>query len=79
MLILRRKGRSGYLLLSEEGVTQGNPLSMLLYGLALVPLAETLRATFPKVLQAWYTDDSVLQGRTSGIASCMAMLKPLGP
>jgi hypothetical protein len=33
-LILRRKGRPGYTLLSEEGVTQGNPLSMVLYGLA---------------------------------------------
>jgi hypothetical protein len=79
MLILRRKGRPGYTLLSEEGVTQGDPLSMLLYGLALVPLAETLRAAFPDVLQAWYADDSVLQGKTSGIASCMAELKRLGP
>jgi hypothetical protein len=79
ILILRRKGRAGYTLLSEEGVTQGDPLSMLLYGLALVPLAERLRAAFPEVLQAWYADDSVLQGRTSGIASCMAELKRLGP
>ena len=29
-LILRRKGRPGYTLLSSEGVTQGCPLSMIL-------------------------------------------------
>jgi hypothetical protein len=43
LLILRRKGRPGYTLLSAEGVTQGDPLSMALSGLALVPLAITLR------------------------------------
>ncbi|WP_288991944.1 hypothetical protein, partial [uncultured Marinobacter sp.] len=31
LLILRRKGRPGYTLLSSEGVTQGDPLSMILY------------------------------------------------
>jgi hypothetical protein len=52
---------------------------MLLYGIPLGPFAETLRASFPEVLQAWNADDSVLQGKTSGIASCMAELKRLGP
>jgi hypothetical protein len=46
-LILRRKGQTGYTLLSREGVTQGNPLSMVLYGLALVPLATTVRQGAP--------------------------------
>ncbi len=55
-LILRRKGQTGYTLLSREGVTQGDPLSMVLYGLALVPLAATLRQAHPEVVQAWYAD-----------------------
>jgi hypothetical protein len=38
-LILRRQDQTGYTLLSREGVTQGDPLSMVLYGLTLVPLA----------------------------------------
>jgi hypothetical protein len=42
-LILCWKGKPGYVLLSAEGVTQGDPLSMILYGLALVLLAYTLR------------------------------------
>jgi hypothetical protein len=78
-LILRRPGRSGYTLLSAEGVTQGDPLSMVLYGLALVPLADTLRQEHPAVIQAWYADDSALQGRTSAIAAAMTSLQRLGP
>jgi hypothetical protein len=41
--ILRWKGHPDYTLLSKEGVTQGNPLSMVFYGLTLVPLAATLQ------------------------------------
>jgi hypothetical protein len=65
-LILRRKGQTGYTLLSREGVTQGDPLSMALYGLALVP-------------QAWYADDGQLQGRSSRVAAAMIDLQRLGP
>jgi hypothetical protein len=57
-LILGRKGQTGYTLLSGEGITQGDPLYMVLYyGLALVPLAATLRQVHPEVVQAWYADD----------------------
>ena len=42
-LILRREDGPCEVLLSCEGVTQGDPLSMVLYGLALVPLAKFLR------------------------------------
>jgi len=36
-LILRRQGQDCAILDSKEGVTQGDPLSMILYGLALIP------------------------------------------
>ena len=78
-LILRRKGQTGYTLLSREGVTQGDPLSMVLYGLALVPLAATLRQAHPEVVQAWYADDGQLQGRSSRVAAAMIDLQRLGP
>jgi hypothetical protein len=78
-LILRQKGHPGYTLLSSEGVTQGGPLSMVLYGLALVPLAKTLRQEHPEVVQAWYADDRLLKGRTSQVAATMTLLQRLGP
>jgi hypothetical protein len=78
-LILRRKGRPGYTLLSSEGVTQGDPLSMVLYGLALVPLAKKLWQEHPEVVQAWYADDGLLKGYTSQVAAAMTLLQRLGP
>jgi hypothetical protein len=73
-VILRRKGRPGYTLLSSEGVTQGDLLLMVLYGLALVPLAKKLRQEHPEVVQAWYADDGLLKGRTSQVAAAMTLL-----
>lgn len=47
-------------LLSMEGVTQGDPLAMALYGLALVPLVTFLRRAAPSVIQPWYADDAAM-------------------
>ena len=44
-------------LLSKEGVTQGDPLSMMLYAVAVLPLIHSLRAP-GKWIQNWYADDS---------------------
>jgi hypothetical protein len=79
LLILRRPGRPCHVILSQEGVTQGDPLSMVLYGVALVPLAEQLRAEVPRVLQPWYADDCAMAGPVSGIAAAMALLETQGP
>ncbi len=78
-LILRRKGKTGYTLLSLEGITQGDPLAMILYGLALVPLADTLRRQHPETVQAWYANDGILEGRSSKVAAAMLLLQRLGP
>ena len=53
-------------LLSKEGVTQGDPLSMMLYAVAVLPLIRSLRAP-GKWTQNWYADDS----------SCVADLRSL--
>ena len=42
-LIVRDPGNDPIIILSEEGVTQGDPLTMVLYGIMLLPLAEILR------------------------------------
>jgi hypothetical protein len=72
VLILCRGGRPCTHLLSKEGVTQGDPLAMLLYGLALVPLAAS-------VVQPWYTDDAAMAGPVGGIAQAMHLLQEQGP
>ena len=43
-LLLRQPGEFPVTILSIEGVTQGDPLSIVLYGITLTPLAEELRS-----------------------------------
>ena len=64
---------------SREGVTQGDPLAMALYGVALLPLAEHLRAEHPDVLQPWYADDNAMQGIPAKVAPCFKELEHVGP
>ena len=46
-LLLRQTGDLPVTILSREVVNQGDPLSMVLYGITLVPLAEELQAADP--------------------------------
>ena len=78
-LLLRRRGGDCAIILSREGVTQGDPLSMVLYGLALTPLAESIRAAVPTVVQPWYADDAAMAGPIDGIAEAQRLLLELGP
>ena len=50
----------GSVFLSREGTTQGDPLAMALYGLAVIPLIKKL-ATEAK--QVWYADDATGGGK----------------
>ena len=79
MLILRQKGGPCTMLLSHEGVTQGDPLSMILYGIALTPLTESIRTEIPTVMQAWYADDAAMAGPVEDIARAMTLLEERGP
>ena len=47
-------GEGFFDLLSQEGTTQGCPLAMAMYALALVPLSKHLQ---PLCKQVWYADD----------------------
>jgi len=67
------------MLYSREGVTQGDPLSMLIYGLTLVPLAKRLRDEVPNTNQPWYADDCAMSGTSTSIAKAMVLLLKLGP
>ena len=72
-------GTAPKFILSREGVTQGCPLGMILYGVALLPLAEDLRVAFPGALQPWYADDFAMVARASVCAGIYGRLCRIGP
>ena len=49
---------SGHFLHRKEGVTQGDPLAMIAYGISILPLIRELRGAHPRVTQPWYADDA---------------------
>ena len=49
-------------LLIQWGVTQGEPLLMLLYRITLVPMSEDLRKVDPGLLAPFYADDASFDG-----------------
>ena len=73
-LLLRRPGEPPVTILSREGVTQGDPLSMVLYGITLVPLAEELRAAEPGLLSLFYEDDVAFDGSARRSAQLLKLL-----
>ena len=78
-LTLRQRGKPCHIILSREGVTQGDPLSMILYGIGLLPLAEKLRGTIPQAVQPWYADDSAMTGPASKVRQAVMLLQQWGP
>ena len=58
-LLLRQPGELPVIILIQEGVTKGDPLSMLLYRITLIPLAKELRAADLGMLLSFYADDAV--------------------
>ena len=77
--MLRRQGKDALILLSRERVTQGDPLSMVLYALCMVPLAKLLREEVPNLVKPWYADDCCLSGTAAKVARALALLEELGP
>ena len=51
LVVRNREEGSGHLLHSKEGVTQGDPLSMIEYGIGFLPLIRELQDTRPHVTQ----------------------------
>ena len=55
-------GINGEWLYTCEGVTQGDPASMDIYGSASLPLIEELKLRHPGLTHAWYADDGSAAG-----------------
>ena len=60
--LLRHPGDLPVTILSREGVTQGDPPSMVLYRITLFPLTEELRAADLGLLFPFYAEDVVFDG-----------------
>ena len=79
LMIRRDDGYDGYWLTSEEGVTQGDPLSMVLYGIGMLPLTRKLKDAVPECIQPWYADDAGAGGEFDDIERFFKLLQLWGP
>ena len=64
---------------STEGTTQGDPLAMAMYALAIVPLIHKLRNNSPDVRQVWYADDATGAGTCDKLRQWWDQVECLGP
>ena len=68
----------GHELLSAERTTQGNPLSMALYGISLVPLMSKLNEA-REAVQCWLADDASCRCKVGDIRKWWLFSKTVGP
>jgi hypothetical protein len=67
-------------ILSLEGTTQGDPLSMAMYALAITPLIKSLSREVPNnANQVWFADDSTSAGMLSALKRWWQHLTAVGP
>ena len=78
-LLLRQQGEPPVKILSREGVTQGDPLSMVLYSINFFHLAEELGATDPGLLSLFYADNAAFDGLAQRSAQLLKLLIERGP
>ena len=78
-LVIRAGGGTNHFRYSKEGVTQGDPLAMLKYGLGIHPLIWDLRTIHPIVTQPCYGDDAEAGGTFMDIQLHLDDLMVRGP
>ena len=71
--------RSGRFLHIKEGVNQWYFLSMITYGIGILPLICELRVTYPQVTQPWYADDAGTGGKFTTLQEHMWGMMVQGP
>ena len=69
----------GIFLNSREGVTQRDPLSMVAYGIGVIPFIKGLKAANPDATQLWYGDDAGALSAYDIIELYFNSLKNSGP
>ena len=64
---------------SCEGTTQGDPLAMAMYALAITPLIRKLNECHPETKQVWYNDDATGAGTCINLRKWWDFNNVLGP
>ena len=72
--LLRHLGETPVTIQSQEGVNQGDPQSMVLYRINLVPLSKKLRAAYSWLLSPLYADDAALDSLSRQSAQLLKLL-----
>ena len=67
----------GESILSQEGTTQGDPLAMAMYAIAITPLINRLETELVK--QTWYADNAAAGGKLVDLKAWWDRLTDLGP
>ena len=75
---MKKREEKEYTILSREGVTQGDPISMVLYRITLAPLIEEIRAADPGLLSPFYADDTAFDGSARRITHLLKLLMKRG-
>ena len=78
-LLFPHPGDSPFIILIQEGVTQGYSLSTVLYRITLFPLEEELRDADPTLLSPFYADDAAFDGLERRSAAQLRILMERGP
>ena len=65
------------MLLSREGTMQGNPLAMMMFGLATVPLIQAIKTM--DTVQCWFADDAGVGGVLKRLRELWHLRIKLGP
>ena len=67
----------GEVILSQEGTTQGDPLTMAMYAIAITPLINRLESTGIK--QVWYADDATAGGDLTCLRAWWDRISEMSP
>ena len=79
LLVRRAGGIEPETLLIGKGLTQGYPLSMVLYGMSLSVLVEQIWVEYPIFLQPWFSDDSIPEEVVAQPKPDIVRIEALGP
>ena len=67
-------GEIEFFISSEEGVQQGDPLSMLLFSIIIHPVLRKIAATCDLKLNLWFADDGHLGGHPAALKTALSVL-----